>query len=87
MKKIWNDYFRYNVPFFIFASIAILMMIIAFILPPTAQIDRSVLEGASLIFAFSALWTVHVAVVKGRVATIKHKDVEVEIGTDNEEGR
>ena len=85
MKRIWDDYFRYNVPFFIFAGIAIALLLVAFILPPTAVIDKSVLEGASLIFAFSALWTVHTAVVKGVGAKIKHKDVEVEISQDQED--
>ena len=85
MKKIWNDYFRYNVPFFIFAGIAIALLVVAFILPPTAEIDRSVLEGASLIFAFSALWTVHTAVVKGIGAKLKHRDVEVEIAPEQED--
>ena len=85
MEKIWNEYFRYNVPFFIFAGIAITLLIVAFILPPTAYIDRSVLEGASLIFAFAALWTVHTAVVKGVGAKIKHRDVEVEIEQKEED--
>lgn len=79
MKKIWDDYFRYNVPFFIFSGIALALLIVAFILPPTAYVDRSVLESASLILAFAALWTIHVAVVKGRTAKIRHGELEVEI--------
>lgn len=86
MKRVWNEYFRYNIPFFILASIAVILLIVAFILPPQAYIDKSVLEGASLIFAFAALWTVHTAVVKGVGAKIKHHDLEVEIG-DKEEGQ
>lgn len=84
MKKIWETYFRYNIPFFVFSGIAILLLIIAFIIPPTAYIDRSVLEASSLIFAFTALWTVHVAVVKGKAAKIKHGDVEVSIDEEKE---
>lgn len=87
MKRVWNEYFKYNTPFFVFASIAIILLIVAFILPPTAYIDRSVLEGASIIFAFSALWTVHVAVVKGTGAKLKHHDVEVEIAPEKEEDK
>ncbi len=85
MRKIWNDYFRYNIPFFCLAGIAVILLIVAFILPPTSYIDKSVLEGASLIFAFSALWTVHTAVVKGVGAKIKHHDLEVEIGDKEED--
>ncbi len=85
MHKIWNDYFRYNIPFFCLAGIAVILLIVAFILPPTSYIDKSVLEGASLIFAFSALWTVHTAVVKGTGARIKHHDLEVEIGDKEED--
>ena len=85
MKRIWNDYFRYNIPFFTLAAIAVILLIVAFILPPTSYIDKSVLEGASLIFAFAALWTVHTAVVKGVGAKIKHHDLEVEIGDKEED--
>ena len=80
MKRVWNEYFRYNIPFFILASIAVILLIVAFIL-----LDKSVLEGASLIFAFAALWTVHTAVVKGVGAKIKHHDLEVEIGDKEED--
>ena len=85
MRKIWNDYFRYNIPFFTLAGIAVILLIVAFILPPTSYIDKSVLEAASLIFAFSALWTVHVAVVKGTGAKIRHHDLEVEVGDKEED--
>ena len=85
MKKFLNEYIKYNVPFFVFAGIAISLLIVAFILPPTAYIDKSVLEAASLIFAFTALWTVHVAVVKGTGAKIKHNNLEVEIGEKEED--
>lgn len=85
MKRIWNDYFRYNIPFFALAAIAVILLIVAFILPPTSYIDKSVLEGASLIFAFAALWTVHTAVVKGTGAKIRHRDLEVEIGDKEED--
>ena len=84
MKNFLDEYIKYNVPFFIFAGIAILLLIVAFILPPTAYIDKSVLEAASLIFAFAALWTVHVAVVKGTGAKIKHNNLEVEIGEQDD---
>jgi len=85
MKRIWNDYFRYNIPFFALTAIAVILLIVAFILPPTSYIDKSVLEAASLIFAFAALWTVHTAVVKGTGAKIRHRDLEVEIGDKEED--
>jgi hypothetical protein len=79
MKDFYNKFLRYNIPFHIFSIIAMGLLITAFFIPPQGEIHPSVLYGISECFAFASLWTVLVAIEKGGVAKIKHKETELEI--------
>jgi len=79
MKTFWDDYLKHNIPFFIFSGIAIMLLIVAFILPPTAIIDRSILAAVGEIMGFAALWTVIIAIEKGTSASLRKGDLELEI--------
>ena len=85
MKKFYSDYIKYNTPFFVLATISILMLVISWIMPPPWQIHSSVIQGVAEIFAIMALWTIHTAVVKGRSATLKKGDIELHIKDEKQE--
>ena len=63
-----------------------LLIIIAFFIPPTADIDQSVLIAVGEINGFAALGAVIKAIDKGRSASIKHNGTELDI-TGNEDDK
>lgn len=70
-------------PFWILAGIAVVMGIIAFFTPPWAEIHPSVIKFISWIFAFTALWTVFVAMMRGIDATIIHGNTSLTVGNND----
>lgn len=66
-----------NFWFHIFATFSIILLTAAFLCPPMAVIDASVLAAVGEIFAFAALWAVIKALDEGHTATITHKDTTV----------
>ena len=83
MKRFWDSYIRYNIPFFILGGVALLLLIISWIAPPPMQVHESVLQAVAEIFGFAALWTIVIAVEKGTGASFRKGDVEVEIKEDH----
>lgn len=73
-----------NVPFWILAGIAVAIGVIAFFIPPKAEIHPSVLRFISWVFAFAALWTVFVAMVRGIDARITHGKTSLAMGNFDE---
>ena len=75
--------------FWLFSIIGILLIIIAFFLPPAAQIHQSVLIAVGEINGFAALGAVIKAIDKGSSATFHHNGTDVTINSnedDKEEG-
>ena len=72
--------------FWLFSIIGILLIIIAFFLPPAAQIHQSVLIAVGEINGFAALGAVIKAIDKGSSATFHHNNTEVTI-TGNEDDK
>ena len=85
MKEFYTQYILHNLPFHILTGIAIALIIISFILPPTGEIDPSVLQGVGEIFGFLSLYTVLIAIEKGTGASFKKGDIELEIQEDHEQ--
>lgn len=83
MKEFYTQYILHNLPFHILTGIAIALIIISFILPPTGEIDPSVLQGVGEIFGFLSLYTVLIAIEKGVGASLRKGDVELEIQEDH----
>ena len=83
MKRFWDSYIRYNIPFFILGGIALILLIISWIAPPPMQVHESVLQAVAEIFGFASLWTIVIAVEKGTGASLRKGDVEVEIKEDH----
>lgn len=82
MKHFWDEYLKFNIPFFILGGISIILLIVSWLAPPPWEIHKTVIEAVGLIFAFAALWTVVIAIERGTGASIKKGDIELEIKDD-----
>ena len=71
--------------FWLFSIIGLLLIIIAFFIPPTAYIDSSVLIAVGEINGFAALGAVIKSIDKGRSATFHHNNTEVTITGDEDD--
>ena len=84
MRTFYKNYLENNTFFWVFSIIGLLLIIIAFFLPPAAQIHQSVLIAVGEINGFIALGAVIKAVDKGVDATFQKGDTSVTI-TNNED--
>ena len=84
MREFYKNYLKSNLFFWLFSGIGLLLIIIAFFIPPTAYIEQSVLIAVGEINGFIALGTVIKAVDKGVDATFQKGDTSVTI-TNNED--
>ena len=86
MKKFYKNYLENNTFFWIFSSIGVILIIVAFILPPLSVIDNSVLIAVGEIDGMIALGAVIKAIDKGESATFTHNNTSVTItNNDNDE--
>jgi len=74
-----------NRPFWVLTIVAILMLVVAFILPPAAVIDKSILTAVGELMGFGALWAVVKAIDKGVPAKLSHRDTTLTIGDDDDD--
>ena len=84
MRGFYRNYIANNLFFWLFSGIGLLLIIIAFFIPPTAYIEQSVLYAVAEINAFIALGAVIKAIDKGSSATFQKGDTSVTI-TNNDE--
>ena len=70
--------------FWLFSIIGLLLIIIAFFLPPAAQIHQSVLIAVGEINGFAALGAVIKAIDKGSSATFHHNGTDVTINSNED---
>ena len=84
MREFYRNYLENNTFFWLFSGIGLLLIIIAFFIPPAAYIDSSVLIAVGEINGFAALGAVIKAVDKGVDATFQKGDTSVTI-TNNDE--
>lgn len=85
MKKFYKNYLENNLFFWLFSGIGVLLIIIAFFIPPTAQIHQSVLYAVAEIDGLIAIGAVLKSIDKGRSASIKHNGTELTINKDEQE--
>lgn len=83
MKRFFDAYLKYNVPFFVLGGISLILLIISWIAPPPMQVHESVLQAVAEIIGLAALWTVVLAIEKGTGASFKKGDIELEIQEDH----
>lgn len=84
MKRFFDAYLKYNVPFFILGVISLILLIISWIAPPPMQVHESVLQAVAEIFGFASLWTIVIAIEKGTGASLRKGDLELEIQEDHD---
>ena len=85
MREFYKNYLANNGFFWLFSIIGLLLIIIAFFIPPAAQIHQSVLIAVGEINGFAALGTVIKAIDKGSSATFHHNGTEVTINSNEDE--
>ena len=85
MRKFYRNYLENNTFFWVFSGIGLLLIIIAFFLPPTAYIDQSVLIAVGEINGFAALGAVIKAIDNGGSATFHHNNTELTITSDEDD--
>ena len=81
MEKIIKHSILENVPFWILAGLSAVLGIIAFFMPPKAEVHPSVLKLISWFFAYSALWVVFVAMMRGIDARLQHGKTSLTVGS------
>ena len=84
MRRFYKNYIANNTFFWLFSIIGLLLIIIAFFIPPAAYIEQSVLIAVGEINGFIALGAVIKAIDKGLDATFQHNNTSVTI-TNNDE--
>ena len=84
MREFYRNYIQSNLFFWLFSGIGLLLIIIAFFIPPAAQIHQSVLIAVGEINGFIALGAVIKAIDNGGSATFQHNNTTVTI-TNNED--
>ena len=82
MREFYKNYISSNGFFWFFSIIGILLIIIAFFLPPAAQIHQSVLIAVGEINGFIALGAVIKAIDKGESATFTHNNTSITISKE-----
>ena len=85
MKEFYKNYLENNGFFWLFSSIGLLLIIIAFFIPPAAYIDSSVLIAVGEINGFAALGAVIKAIDRGSSATFHHNGTDVTINSNEDE--
>ena len=85
MKEFYKNYLENNLFFWLFSGIGLLLIIIAFFIPPAAYIDSSVLIAVGEINGFAALGAVIKAIDKGSSATFHHNNTELTINSNEDD--
>ena len=85
MGRILKDAIAGNAPFWVLTIFAILLIAVAFILPPTAIVDKSILTAVGELMGFGALWAVVKAIDKGTSAKLQHGNTSLTVGGEEKE--
>ena len=85
MREFYRNYIKSNLFFWLFSGIGLLLIIIAFFIPPAAYIDSSILIAVGEINGFIALGAVIKAIDNGGSATFQHNNTSVTITNDEKE--
>lgn len=83
MVKMIRTAVRHNIPFWVCLSVSIALIVAGFCVPPTGEIDGSVLTAVGELFGFAALYTLWFAILKGANARVKHGKTSLSVGNNN----
>ena len=79
MKEFYRNFLQNNLYFWVLSSIAVILIVASWFVPPMAIIDGSVLAATGEIFGFTALGAVIHAMDTGKTATIQHGNTTVTV--------
>lgn len=86
MKKFFSYFNKTDkVAFWVCLTISISLLVASFILPPTGQIDSSVLAAVGELFGFVTLAVVIKALGKGSDVTIHKGDIDISLNNPDKE--
>lgn len=87
MREFYKNYLSNNLFFWFFSIIGVILIVVAFLLPPLSVIDNSVLIAVGELDGMIALGAVIKAIDKGESATFTHNNTSITIskeeGDDN----
>lgn len=76
-----------NMWFKILSLTSILLIVASFVLPPTGVIDNSVLAASGELMGWGALYSVILAIERGKAVSVKHGQTEIEVRKKNDEDK
>ena len=86
MSKFFKNFTKSNkIAFWVCLAISVTLLTVSFLLPPTGQIDPSVLRGVGEIFAFAVLYTVIEALQKGTDVTLHKGDIDISLNNPDKD--
>lgn len=85
MKSFWRNYIAENLAFWVCLGVAIVLLCVSFVLPPTGIINSTVLEGVAELFGFASLGAVYRAINKGVPASVSHGGTTISVNKEAEE--
>ena len=85
MREFYRNYLKDNTFFWIFSIIGLLLIVIAFFVPPAAQIHQSVLIAVGEIDGLIAIGAVLKAIDNGGSATFQHNGTELTINSNEDD--
>ena len=85
MREFYKNYLQSNLFFWLFSIIGVILIIVAFILPPLSVIDNSVLIAVGELDGMIALGAIIKAIDKGESATFTHNNTSITISKDKQE--
>lgn len=78
-KKTFRDCVLENAWFKVLSMVSFLLIIASFILPPTGIIDNSVLAASGELMGWGALYSVILAIQKGKSVEMKHGETTITV--------
>lgn len=79
MGEVINKYVINNKPFWFLTIISVVLLIAGFLVPPVGIIDGSVLMATGEISGIMAIWTVVLAIERGKTVSLQHGQTSVEV--------
>ena len=77
--SVVRDVIVADIGFHILTTISIFLIVASFFVPPLGVVDPSIFISVGELFAFAALWELHIAVRKGLDAKISHHDTSISL--------
>ena len=77
--NVVRDVIVADIGFHILTTISIFLIVASFFVPPLGVVDPSIFISVGELFAFAALWELHIAVRKGLDAKISHHDTSISL--------